>query len=380
MATNIIYEEGKTAEDISREIIQLVKGKETDEKKETQMKISGIDKDFEDIIYYLDAKGYKPYASCDGVEANHERPEDVTDAYIAFLKSPKIIDLMAMFLKDKENYTVSLNSGDDERPIELYGNIISGTRYGVYFNNKSGENSDKFKSTIRNTVEQKEPIPSDEKRRLEILNKVLEESSDSDLEFQVDFNTRYQPFIRKEGKINELTVKTKIGEEKIEDNISIKTEFDMEVLANILSEKYHMPQKSDNIDEKYLETEFVTSCCDKTSCTIYFIDEHLPQILEQIKYIKEIAHMLPTFESREWIGSDEEFEKLIDEDYCGDYYDEEYEKEDEIQWEKLEDFEENEGTPLKQREEKLFTLEQEAKELLKQEQEIIKSVETEKEN
>lgn len=276
---------------------------------------------------------------------------------------------MAVFLKDKENYTVSLNSGDNERTTELYGNIISGTRYGVYFNNKSGENSDKFKSTIRNTVEQRERIPSDEKRMLETLNKVLEESSDSDLEFKVDLNTRYQPFTRKEGKINGLTIEAKLGEEKIEDNISIKTEVDMEVLANILSEKYHMPQKSDNMDEEYLETEFVTSCCDKTSCTIYFIDEHLPQILEQIKYIKEIAHTLPTFESREWIGSDEE---LMDE-----YYDEEYEMEDELEWEILDDFEENQGTPLKQREEKLFTLEQEAEELSKQEQETIKLIEAE---
>ena len=210
MATKIVYEEGKTPEDISREIIQLVKGKvkskETGEREETQMKISGIDKDFEDIIYYLDAKGYKPFASCDGVEANHERPEKVTDAYISFLKSPKIIDLMAVFLQDKENYTVSLNSGDNERAKELYGNIILGMRYDVYFNNKSGENSDKFKNIIKKTVEQKEAIPSDEKRKLENLNKVLEESSDSDLEFQVKLNTRYQPFTRKEGKINSLNI------------------------------------------------------------------------------------------------------------------------------------------------------------------------------
>ena len=40
------------------------------------MKISGIDKDFEDIIYYLDKKGLKPFASCDGVEKNHEDDED----------------------------------------------------------------------------------------------------------------------------------------------------------------------------------------------------------------------------------------------------------------------------------------------------------------
>lgn len=375
LVTKIVYEEGKTPEDISREIIQLVKGevksKETDEREETQMKISGIDKDFEDIIYYLDAKGYKPFASCDGVEANHERPEEVTDAYISFLKSPKIIDLMAVFLQDKENYTVSLNSGDNERATELYGNIILGMRYGVYFNNKSGENSDKFKSIIKKTVEQKETIPSDEKRKLENLNKVLEESSDSDLEFQVDLNTRYQPFTRKEGKINSLNIETKLREEKIEDNISIKNEVDMEVLANIVSDKYKIPRKIEDIHEEYMDEEFIIPGCDKTSCTIYFKDEHLPQILDQIKYIKEIAHTLPTFESREWIGSDEEYMVEYDK-----YYDEQYdfeEIEDQLPEEYMGDnFKENieEKTPLSKREDILLKLEQEAEELLIEEKRI----------
>lgn len=337
------------------------------------MKISEIDKDFEDIIYYLDNNGYKPFASCDGVEANHKNPEDVTNAYIAFLKSPKIIDLMAIFLEDKENYTVSLNSGDNERAIKLYGNIILGPRYGVYFNNKSGENSDKFKSIIKKAVEQRQTNPSEEKRKLEILNKVLEDNSDSNLEFQVDFNTSYQPFTKKEGKINSLTIETKLGEEKIESNISIKQEVDMEVLADILSKKYQIPQKSDSIEERYLETEFVTFCTDKTSCTIYFIDEHLPQILDQIKYIKEIAHTLPTFESKEWIGSDEEYMKEYNKYYAEQYGIEEIEIQG-LEEDILDEFEENvEGkTPLGQREDILLKLEQEAQKLLMQEQQLEK--------
>lgn len=337
------------------------------------MKISGIDKDFEDIIYYLDEKGYKPFASCDGVEANHQGKEKVADAYIRFLKSPKIIDLMAVFLKYKENYTISLNSGDNDRTIQLYGNIISGPRYGVYFNNKSGENSDKFKSIIKKAVEQRETIPSDEKRKLETVDKVLEENSDSNLEFQVDFNTSYQPFTKKEGKINSLTIETKLGEEKIEGNISIKQEVDMNVLAEILSKKYQIPQKSDSIEEKYLETEFVTFCSDKTSCTIYFIDEHLPQILDQIKYVKEIAHTLPTFESKEWIGSDEEYMEEYNKYYAEQYGIEEIESQG-LEENILDEFEENvEGkTPLSQREDILLKLEQEAQKLLIQEQQLEK--------
>ena len=65
------------------------------------MKISEIDKDFEDIIYYLDKSGFKPFASCDGVEAHHANANDVSDAYISFIKSSRIIELLAEFLKEK---------------------------------------------------------------------------------------------------------------------------------------------------------------------------------------------------------------------------------------------------------------------------------------
>ena len=126
------------------------------------MKISGIDKDFVDIIYYLDSKGFKPFASCDGVWANHENPNEVGDAYISFLKSPRIIELMAEFLKDGENFDVMLKSDSHEGPYELYGNIISGTTYNVYFSNKNGEKTDHFKNIIKKTVEKEHSVPSDE--------------------------------------------------------------------------------------------------------------------------------------------------------------------------------------------------------------------------
>ncbi len=90
---------------------------------------------------------------------------------------------------------------------------------------------------------------------------------------------------------------------------------------------------------------------------IYFTDEHFIQILEQIQYITQIAHTLPTFESREWIGSDEE---LFDA-----YGDESWDIDDE---QDMTDGFEN--TPLSIREEKLAKLEREAERLLKEEQQI----------
>lgn len=178
------------------------------------MKISGIDKDFETIIYELDANGFQPFASCDGVLANHKNPNEVNKAYISFLKSPKIIDLMAIFLQEKDRFGVLIKSEDHVNLHELYGNIIEGTTYQVFFENKMSENTAYFENIIRDLIKQKETDSSEEKRKLEILDKTLEENSDSDIAFEIQLNTNYQPCMNKSGKINELKVTTKVGEEK----------------------------------------------------------------------------------------------------------------------------------------------------------------------
>lgn len=269
------------------------------------MKISGIDKDFKDIIYYLDSKGFKPFASCDGVEANHKNPNDVNYAYIAFLKSPKIINLMAEFLKDRDNFNIELNSEKRFKPYELYGNMISGTNYAIYFSNKKGERTQYFKSIVVDLVEKEDNYIGNEIERLNMLERVLEENSNCDLAFSVSLNGQYQPYMRKEGRINELTITTKSGNQRVEGDVIIHTERDMNVLASILSEKYNIKKRTD-FEEEYHETEFIVSEFDKCSCSIYFTDEHFNQMLEQIQYIREIAHTIPTFEGKEGIGNDYE--------------------------------------------------------------------------
>lgn len=312
------------------------------------MKISGIDKDFVDIISYLDEMEFKPFASCDGVEANHQNPRDVSQAYIAFLKSEKIIDLMAMFLTDKEKFTISLGSKSHFNEYELYGNIITGNTYQVAFDNKDGQNTEYFEDSIRMLVEERKAIPSEAKKKLTILDKVLEENSDSDLSFRVTFNGNYSPSMNKDGKINELTITTKEKEGRIEGNICLKTERDMYVLADMLSKKYSIHIVDDSSKEDQETPELMIYRLDRASCSIYFTDENFEEILEQIKYIKEIAHTVPTFESKEWIGTDEEL------------YDEEYEESVDEQY-----------TSLFQREQKLVMLEREAEKLLKEERLIL---------
>lgn len=323
------------------------------------MKISGIDKDFEDIIYFLDSNGFKPFASCDGVVANHVNPNDVNYAYIAFLKSPKIIDLMAEFLKDRENFNIILNSEKKLKPYELYGNMILGTNYSVYFTNKNGERTQYFKNIIRDLVERKEQIQSNEQEKLYMLERVLEENSNSDLAFQVSLNGQYQPHIGKIGKINELTITTKSGNGRIDGNVMIQTERDMEVLARILSNKYNIKERKDDFGE-YTDTEFIMPRSDKCSCSVYFTDEHFNQILEQIQYIGQIAYTLPTFESKEYIGSEDElFDEYDYEEWNMNH--EMYEHNVSVKFEE---------TPLSKRENRLSELEKEAKELSIEEQRI----------
>lgn len=321
------------------------------------MKISGIDKDFEDIIYYLDSNGFKPFASCDGVETNHINPNDVDDAYIAFLKSSRITSLMAEFLKDKENFNITLKSEDHFKPHEVYGNIISGTNYSVYFTNKNGERTQYFKNIIRDLVGRKEQFQSAEQEKLDMLERVLEENSNSDLAFQVSLNGQYQPHMGKTGKINELTITTKSGNERVDGDVIIHTERDMEVLVSIISKKYSIKKEKDDFGE-YPETEFIMSRFDKCSCSIYFTDEHFNQILEQIQYIRQIAHIIPTFEAKE---------ESYDESELFDEYDYEELDDELIEQEMPDGFYE---TPLSRRENRLAELEKEAKELSIEEQQI----------
>lgn len=191
-----------------------------------------------------------------------------------------------------------------------------------------------------------------------MLERVLEENSDSDLSFSVSFNGEYQPHMRKIGKINELTITTKSGNERVEEDVIIHTERDMEVLANILSEKYNIKERKDDFGE-YPETEFIMPRFDKCSCSIYFTDEHFDQMLKQIQYIRQIAHTIPTFESKEGIYYDELFDEY-------DY--EEWKRNNEM----LEQYipGEFEETPLSKRENRLAELEKEAEELSIKEQQI----------
>ena len=276
------------------------------------MKISGIDKDFEDIIYYLDEKGFKPYASCDGVEAHHDEPDYVDDAYISFLDSSRILDLMTAFIEDEENFRVSLNSEDHYEPRELYGNMISGSTYAVYFYNKKGEKTEHFKDIIKDTLERENLTKSETKKKLEAIDKVLKDNSDTDLTFEISINTEYETNAIRLSNINRLDISSKAGKEIIDGDTSIQTERDMQALAELLSVNFNL-QENNNDDINLINSRFIKPQNDKRMCSIYFKDEYLPEMLQIIKYSRSIAHTLPTIEVKEWIG------EIGDIDDLGDY-------------------------------------------------------------
>ncbi len=257
------------------------------------MNISGIDKDLVDIINYLDAKGFKPFASCDGVLANHTDSKSVTSAYIAFLKSPKIIDLMSAFLRDKNNFQVFLSSDSYVKPLELYGNILEGNRYTVSFSNEKGDVTSYLERIIKGIAEGTIAIPDGEKKNLRELSETLEDDENSDLYFEVTLNCSYQPFMQKQGKVNVMKVGTKEGYGYARN---------MSDLADILAKKYEMPKKKADImdfNQDFSESEFVLNHCGNDMCEIYFSDERLEQMIREIRFIRGISPTLPTFEVKE---------------------------------------------------------------------------------
>jgi len=176
------------------------------------MNIGEIDKDFVDLIHYLDEKGFRPFSSCDGVEANHTDGYLPSVAYIAFLESPRIIDLMAAFFRDKETFGVSLSNESETGQTELYGNILEGNRYIVSFPNLTGDMTSYFEKIIRGVVDEKITISGEEKRVLEQFDQVLADDKQSNLNIDISFHRSYQPYMKKEGRTNVITVTTKEGQ------------------------------------------------------------------------------------------------------------------------------------------------------------------------
>ncbi len=247
------------------------------------MKISGIDEDFVDIINYLDEAGYKPFASCDGVLAHHVDPEEVEEAYISFLDSSKIVELMATFLRDGR-FTIIFKNSASKKPYDLYGNEITGNTYSVYFSNLEGELTSYFKNIIMQ--ETRESVDKDDVAKLSRLSSVLEDDEKSELIYSVSLNSRMEP--------NRLSIGTKVDCEHKKD---------MYALIDILYAKFP--------DDEIIIDAFTKR---SSNFDIIFSDEQFEQILGIISYCKDIEHTLPILENKKILFGFEKKDDIDQED------------------------------------------------------------------
>ncbi len=284
------------------------------------MKISGIDESFVSIIDYLNENGFKTIASCDGVVAHHENVEEKanpTYAYIAFLKSDRIIDVMAALLRDKDNFFVHFSNDSSIEPRELYGNVIKGTRYSVFFENLQDQLSEYFERIVRGVVDGIITVSDEEKEQLIKIEKCLEQTEESELSITFSLNGKYQPYTGKSGRTNTIIIRTKDG---------LDYERNMEQLAQIISREFGIALIGINYNENNEEffkdkDEFIVAEPDKCSFEYCFKDEDLQKALKIIEFAKSIENSLETMEYIEPEYDDDYFDDIIGDEDDGDYDD-----------------------------------------------------------
>ncbi len=156
------------------------------------------------------------------------------------------MDLMAAFLRDKEMFEVSISSNSHVNPYDYFGNIISGNTYQVYFENKQGELTNYFERIIEGVNEKSIDIKEEEKEQIKKAAEFLNKTEDSELQYGIHLNGEYQPYMRKDGKTNFITIMSK---EELEEAR------DMEACSKLISEKFGIPIKEEGYSESFDDVE-----------------------------------------------------------------------------------------------------------------------------
>jgi len=243
--------------------------------------VSKIDEGLRSIIMKLNNNGLITISSCDGMVAHHAE-QDAEDerfsAYIAFDKCHRIIDLMATFLLDRDEFEIGIYKGN-------------GMTYVVRFSNKYGERLDYVQNIISSFIEGRIAIGSSEKKRLLEAEQVLGEAENSDLNFDINFNTKYQPITDKGGRINKLTIYSKTGTifQGDDEYASIR---EIGPLMMQISKDFNFPRKEAHYAESFEDDEFILNI-NSTKFEIYFLDEHIHQILDIIRQSRSMETSLP---------------------------------------------------------------------------------------
>lgn len=155
--------------------------------KKVKMLVLDIDQDIEEVVNLLNDNYMMPFASCDGNLRHHfdkwgNYDMDTTYGYIAMLDNEKTRDIIAL-LQDNDTYMVSVTSNRD---MNLYGNELSGLRYGIYFDNIRGEKSKELTEIIKNYLDGKVKPTKEQRERIDRISEILENSLNTNM--LIDFS------------------------------------------------------------------------------------------------------------------------------------------------------------------------------------------------
>lgn len=257
-----------------------------------------IDKGFIDICKYLNDNDLITWSSCDGILANHQGKEDrVIKAYISFLESPKILDLITAFYKN-DKFELNLSNLRCSEPYYYGYNLIKGNIYGIYFNNKLGQNTAEFEEIAHNVCGRTSEEKQDNERVfLESLSKELVDDEQSLLNISVTFNQEVHTDSNIDRKDNYLQIDTKSGVSTL----------DLIPIVKDISEKYNLKiiTGDDMLDGEYIKYY-------ENMCFVHLKKEHFGYILDIIREAKKLEKILPAI-SVKYADEYDEFYK--DDDY-----------------------------------------------------------------
>lgn len=280
---------------------------ELGEKNQT-MNVYNLDKDFEDIIPYLIEKGFRTYASCDGVLAHHTPRNLPLTAFISFLHSEQIDKLLAACYDKKDLFTVCMSTQHKKDPYELYDNEISGNHYTIYFKNFRGERTEEFKEFLHETIENREPVDENKLAFIKRLMAAMEESQRptdekqdvSDTSFEIELNGKYHIVNEeKTDKMNYVKATTKLGHGYYRN---------MQGAAEAIAEKYGLPIIDEQECSETDEVEYVQVAINGTEVAVFLKDENVEKIPEIMDLVHSIENELEVVEVKEL--SEGELEEL----------------------------------------------------------------------
>ena len=249
------------------------------------MEKSSIDKDFVDIVDYLDSRGFKPWSSCDGVLANHQDASTVNKAYMCFMESEKIIDLMAALYRD-EDFELTLSNNSYAKERKYAGNLIEGNNFGVYFLNLHGEKTNYFFKIIKGIAEGRIEISNEEKERIRTIVEAVRDTSGEELCITAYLNSEYDSYMEKIGKTDKIRFYTKVGLDISRNMKALGDE-----LAGFLGcTNNSLERKGDFSGDIYLESN-------RNICEL-LLKGDARDIVNIINYCKSIEKQLPQFEEQ----------------------------------------------------------------------------------